>query len=36
MTNINNELAEASAVLPSSSFTWGSVLSTVMEVAEAL
>ncbi|WP_311748904.1 scabin-related ADP-ribosyltransferase [Proteus penneri] len=36
MTNINNELAEASAVLPSSSFTWGSVLSTVMEVAETL
>ncbi|QAV22565.1 scabin-related ADP-ribosyltransferase [Proteus hauseri] len=34
MTNINNELAEASAVLPSSSFTWGSVLSTVMEAAE--
>ncbi|WP_025152832.1 scabin-related ADP-ribosyltransferase [Morganella morganii] len=34
MTNINNELPDDSAVLPSSSFTINSVLGTVVEAAE--
>ncbi|MBA5806975.1 hypothetical protein F9883_03630 [Morganella morganii] len=34
MTNVNNELPDESAVLPSSSFTINSVLGTVMEAAE--